>query len=151
MERVVHGRRVDDVPHLQLADHHWLVAVVPVAVDQELHVSLRAHSFAESHFTRRGDAPLDQWCDRAQPRRHVCDRRRRWPNPEGGERIHLTATGAAIVRLRYHGEHFAWRERPYGDVDALAGREQDVPRDERGLEEAAAGTKHRERPAANRQ
>src|SRR6185312_16278609 len=39
---VVHSRRVDDIPHLQLANLHWLVVVMTLTVHDEVETPAKA-------------------------------------------------------------------------------------------------------------
>src|SRR5262245_36549630 len=55
VKRVIHARRVDDVPHLQLSDRDRLGAVVRLAVDEKHDFAVGFDAFSESHLARRAD------------------------------------------------------------------------------------------------
>ena len=58
VERMIHHRGVDDVPHLQLADLHRLVVMVALAVDDESRTPRRS-LILKPNFTVRVTLGLD--------------------------------------------------------------------------------------------
>ena len=116
-----------------------LSAKVLRLVDEVVHFTMRACTFAQSHFAGGGHRPIDQRRDGAPPLRDhrlgVCAR----ADTQRGEAFRLAGAEAAIVWHREQRDGFSRLERPDRNVNPIARYEQRVTQLHWNFEQPATG------------
>src|ERR1043166_105319 len=149
MERMIHQRGVDDVPHLQLADLHRLVVMMALAVDDEVEPAAKADFEAQLHGSRLARRPGDE-------RRNLANReaglQSQWLSRRDADRpeaLDALLPGQPVVRQVLDAEHVTFPlERTDGKLHAVRRRKEHLLGRDGSLDESAVGADDLEREAA---